>query len=89
MARHLCFERAYLDQLLRCRRAGAGMQTANSHLDSNRRRYILHLRELRRRSPKSEADAELQRSKSRAAPNPHRRAQERADDGLGMLWTAR
>ena len=63
MARHLCFERAYLYQLL-----AAGVLERGSDgkfaLDDNRHRYILHLRELRRRSPKSEADAELQRSKS-------------------------
>ena len=63
MARHLCFERAYLDQLLA---AGVLERDADGKFDlnSNRRRYILHLRELRRRSPKSEADAEFQRSKS-------------------------
>ena len=33
-------------------------------LDDNRRRYILHLREERKRSPKSEADADFQRAKS-------------------------
>jgi hypothetical protein len=43
MARHLCFERAYLDQLL-----AAGVLERDSNgkfdLDDNRRQYILHLR---------------------------------------------
>jgi hypothetical protein len=63
MARHLCFERAYLDQLL-----AAGVLERDSNgkfdLDDNRRRYILHLREQRKRSPKSEADAEFQKAKA-------------------------
>jgi hypothetical protein len=63
MARHLCFERAYLDQLL-----AAGVLERDSNgkfdLDDNRRRYILHLREERKRSPKSEADTDFQRAKS-------------------------
>jgi hypothetical protein len=33
-------------------------------LDDNRRRYILHLREERKRSPKSESDTDFQRAKS-------------------------
>ena len=63
MARHLCFERAYLDQLLV---AGVLERDSNGKfdLDDNRRRYILHLREQRKRSPKSEADTDFQRAKS-------------------------
>ena len=63
MARHLCFERAYLDKLL-----DAGVLERDSNgkfdLDENRRRYILHLREERKRSPRSEADTDFQRAKS-------------------------
>ena len=63
MARHLCFDRAYLDKLVEMgvieRRADGKFD-----LDDNRRRYILHLREERKRSPKSEADADFQRAKS-------------------------
>lgn len=63
MARHLCFDRAYLDKLVEMgvieRRADGKFD-----LDDNHRRYILHLREERKRSPKSEADADFQRAKS-------------------------
>jgi hypothetical protein len=63
MARHLCLDRSYQDKLVDMgvieRRADGKFD-----LDDNRRRYILHLREERKRSPKSEADADFQRAKS-------------------------
>jgi hypothetical protein len=63
IARHLCFERAYLDKLL-----DAGVLERDSNgkfdLDDSRRRYITYLREERKRSPRSEADADFQRARS-------------------------
>ncbi len=63
MARLLCLDRSYQDKLVDMgvieRRADGKFD-----LDDNRHRYILHLREERKRSPKSEADTDFQRAKS-------------------------
>ena len=63
MARHLCLDRGYQDRLVSM---GVIMRREDGtfDLDDNRRRYILHLREERKRSPKSEADAEFQKAKA-------------------------
>jgi hypothetical protein len=63
LAAHLCFERAYLDKLLD---AGVIERDADGRfdLDASRRRYIQHLREARKLSPRSAADAELVKVKT-------------------------
>jgi hypothetical protein len=63
MARHLGFERTNLDRLISqgvIERQGDG----RFDLDATRLAYIKHLREERRRSPRSEADVEFQRAKA-------------------------
>jgi hypothetical protein len=63
MAQHLGFERPNLIRLL-----GQGVIEKSAEgkydLDETRIRYIRHLREARKLSPKSEAEADFQRSKS-------------------------
>jgi hypothetical protein len=63
LARHLCFERAYLVKLI-----DTGVierrDDGKFDLDENRRRYILHLREERKRSPRSAADTEFTSAKA-------------------------
>jgi hypothetical protein len=63
MAAHLCFDRAYLAKLVS---QGVLKQRPDGKfdLDANRRAYIEFLREARKLSPRGEADAEFQRSKS-------------------------
>lgn len=63
MAQHLGFERPNLTRLI-----GLGViekrPDGRFDLDDTRIRYIRHLREARRLSPKSEADAEFQKAKA-------------------------
>ena len=63
LAAHLCFERVYLDKLLD---AGVIERDADGRFDpdASRRRYIQHLREARKLSPRSAADAELVKVKT-------------------------
>jgi hypothetical protein len=63
MARHLCFERPYLDRLI----AHGVIEKADDgrfDLNDTRRRYVLHLREERKRSPRSEADVSYQTARA-------------------------
>ena len=63
MARHLGFERTNLDRLISqgvIERQGDG----RFDLDATRLAYLKHLREARRVSPRSEADASFQRAKA-------------------------
>ena len=63
MAQHLGFERPNLTRLI-----GLGVienrPDGRFDLDDTRIRYIRHLREARRLSPKSEADADFQKAKA-------------------------
>ena len=63
MAAHLCFERAYLSKLVS---QGVLKQRSDGKfdLDANRRAYIEFLREARKLSPCSAADAELVKVKT-------------------------
>jgi hypothetical protein len=63
MAHHLCFERAYLAQLVS---QGVLKQRPDGRfdLDANRRAYIEFLRTERKRSPKSEADSAFTQAKA-------------------------
>jgi hypothetical protein len=63
LAEHLCCVPSYIRKLVEMGviQRGAGGTFA---LDDNRRRYIAHLREERKRSPKSEADVEFTSAKA-------------------------
>jgi hypothetical protein len=63
MAAHLCFDRSMLDKLVA---QGVLVRRADGRwpVDDTRGRYIRHLREVRRLSPRSAADAEFTKAKA-------------------------